>query len=84
MGKHTIESWDQLVYVMLQPVAVLQATPEQVTDWLATLIKLKEAALPGLVKINYCILSHFNDIGSRLFKQGNFFTVVSDFQKQIM
>lgn len=42
MEKHTIESWDQLVYVMLHPDSLLQATPEQVTDWLATSIKLKE------------------------------------------
>lgn len=43
MEKHTIKSWDQLVYDMLTPVALLQATPEQVSTWLATSIKLKES-----------------------------------------
>jgi hypothetical protein len=43
MEKHTIKSWDQLIYDLLHPVALLQATPEQVTTWLATSIKLKES-----------------------------------------
>ncbi|WP_143774399.1 hypothetical protein [Niastella vici] len=43
MEKHTIESLDQLVHVLLHPVALSKATPEQLTDWLATSIKLKES-----------------------------------------
>jgi hypothetical protein len=43
MKKHSIESFEQLVHTMLHPAAVLQATPEQITDWLATSIKLKES-----------------------------------------
>jgi hypothetical protein len=43
MKKHSIESFEQLVHSMLHPTAVLQATPEQISDWLATSIKLKES-----------------------------------------
>ncbi len=41
--KHSIESFEQLVHSMLHPTAVLHATPEQLTDWLATSLKLKES-----------------------------------------
>jgi hypothetical protein len=43
MKKHAIESFEQLVHSMLHPTAVLQATPEQISGWLATSIKLKES-----------------------------------------
>jgi hypothetical protein len=43
MKKHSIESFEQLVHSMLHPTAVLQATPEQLADWLATSLKLKES-----------------------------------------
>jgi len=43
MNKHSIESFEQLVYSMLHPASVMHATPEQITDWLATSLKLKES-----------------------------------------
>jgi len=43
MNKHSIESFEQLVHSMLHPASLLQATPEQITDWLATSIKLKNS-----------------------------------------
>lgn len=43
MKKHSIESFEQLVHTMLHPAAVLQATPEQMTNWLITSIQLKES-----------------------------------------
>jgi hypothetical protein len=43
MKKHSIESFEQLVHSMLHPTSVLHATPEQITDWLATSVKLKES-----------------------------------------
>ncbi|MFL5744356.1 MAG: hypothetical protein ACJ751_06805 [Niastella sp.] len=43
MKKYSIESFEQLVHTILRPNAVMQATPEQITDWLATSIKLKES-----------------------------------------
>lgn len=42
MTKHSIESFEQFVH-SIHPTAVLQATPEQIADWLATSIKLKES-----------------------------------------
>lgn len=43
MKRYSIESFEQLVHTILRPDAVRQATPEQITGWLAASIKLKES-----------------------------------------